>query len=156
MVQIVFDTAGFLAGLENSFNKVYTTIEVISEVKDYDSSKMLDYAMSSGKVVVLAPSINSLKKVRVILKDINEKTLSKADISVIGLAIDLSPSIVFTDDLSVQNVLYKLNIEFKSVKLGYHITKTRKFKYKCINCNKTFSNYISECPYCGGKIIKNL
>ncbi|AWR96552.1 DNA-binding protein [Acidianus sulfidivorans JP7] len=154
MAQIVFDTAGFLAGLENSFEKVYTTIEVINEVKDSESSKILDYAMSSGKIIVLSPSMSSLKKVKSILEDMNEKTLSKTDISVIALALDLSPSIVFTDDLSVQNVLFKLHIKYQSVKLNYNITRTKRIRYKCINCNRIFNNYISECPYCGGKIVK--
>lgn len=154
MVQIVFDTAGFLAGLENSFQKVYTTLNVIKEVKDYNSNLMLDFAISSGKVIVLDPSLRSVNKVKMVLKEINENTLSRTDISVVALALDLMPSIVFTDDLSVQNVLLKLNIKFSPVKINRSAVKVHRFKYKCSNCNKIFSIYISECPYCSGKIIK--
>lgn len=154
MVQIVFDTAGFLAGLENSFEKVYTTVDVIKEVKDYNSHKMLDFAISSGKIIIMNPSLNGINKVKKILTEINENTLSKTDISIIALALDLSPSIVFTDDLSVQNILLKLNIKFTSVKINRSANQIYKFKYKCSNCNKMFSKYIVECPYCGSKIIK--
>lgn len=154
MVRIVFDTAGFLAGLENSFQKVYTTPYVIKEVKDRNSSLMLDFAISSGKIIILEPSKSSLTRVNLVLKELNENTLSKTDISVIALALDLYPSLVFTDDLSVQNVLLKLNIEFTSVKISQSANKIYKFKYRCSNCNRIFNKYISECPYCGGKIIK--
>ncbi|MFP3162314.1 NOB1 family endonuclease [Acidianus sp.] len=151
---IIFDTAGFLAGLENLLNKVYTTPYVINEVKDLASRNSLSLATSSGKVIVMEPSKNSINKVLKAIKEINEQTLSKTDISIIALSLDLSPSLVFTDDLSLQNVLLRFNIPFKSVKLNKMAINEKKFIYICQECKRKFNLYLRECPYCGGKIVK--
>lgn len=153
-MRIVFDTAAFLAGLQLSLNRVYTTQEVIEEIKDNYSRFNLDISVSSDKVVVIEPSLTSIKKVEKVLDELNERKLSKADMSIIALAIDLAPCIVFTDDLSVQNVLKKLGIEFYSVKLSKKIEKPSRFIYYCTSCNKKYKTYYEQCPYCGGKIVK--
>ncbi len=151
---IILDTAGFLAGLENLLDRIYTTPHVINEVKDSSSRSSLNLAISSGKVIVMEPSKTSVNKVLKIMKEINEQTLSKTDISIIALSLDLSPSIVFTDDLSLQNILLRLNIPFKSVKLNKSAIIEKEFIYVCQDCKRKFNKYLKECPYCGGKIVK--
>ncbi|MFP3065318.1 MAG: DNA-binding protein, partial [Sulfolobus sp.] len=97
--QIVFDTGAFLAGLQNSYEKVYTTQEVIDEVKDFKSIELLSFGLESNKIIILQPSSQSLNIVKKEAQMIREFGLSKTDISVASLALDLKPSIVLTDDL---------------------------------------------------------
>ncbi|BDC18335.1 NOB1 family endonuclease [Acidianus sp. HS-5] len=151
---VILDTAGFLAGLENLLDRVYTTPYVINEVKDFASRSSLNLASSSGKVIVMEPSKTSVNKVLKIMMEINEQTLSKTDISIIALSLDLLPSLVFTDDLSLQNILLRLNIPFKSVKLNKYASSKKEFIYICQECKRKFNKYLKECPYCGGKIVK--
>lgn len=150
-MHIVFDTSAFLAGLQLSLNRVYTTQEVIDEIKDNSSRFNLEISISTGKVIVMKPSPNSNKIVNKTLEKLNERRLSRTDISVIALALDLRPSIVFTDDLSVQNVLKYLGIQYSSVKLNKKVDKSFKFVYECIDCKRKFDKYYSNCPYCGEK-----
>ncbi len=154
-MHIVFDTGAFLAGLQLSLNRVYTTQEVIEEVKDKVSRFNLEISISSGKVIVMKPSITSRKKLdKILLKDLNERKLSQTDRSVIALAMDLYPAMVFTDDLSVQNVLKYLGIKYSSIRVNNTATSVYKFKYICKNCKREFNVLHSECPICGGEIIK--
>jgi UPF0271 protein len=154
MKRIIFDTAGFLAGLENLFPLVYTTPDVIEEVRDSNSVNLLNLSINSGKIIIQSPSKESVDYVIKTLHQIKESELSQTDISVIALAHELRPSIVFTDDLSVQNVLLYLNIEFNSVKLGFKMKNKKKVVYKCEACGRIFKKKYTECPYCGYKIVK--
>ncbi|AAY79456.1 DNA-binding protein [Sulfolobus acidocaldarius] len=153
-VNIVFDTAGFLAGLENLYEKVYTTQEVIREVKDFKSASLLELAISSNKVIIFEPTRQSLLTVTKTLNKINDISLSRTDISVAALALDLKPSLVVTDDLSLQNLLLHMNIKYYSVKLNIKISKKKNYIYKCEGCGKTYMKNIKICEICGHKVIK--
>ncbi|QGA53387.1 DNA-binding protein [Sulfolobus sp. E5-1-F] len=153
-MHIIFDTSAFLAGLQLSLDKIYTTQEVINEVKDRYSRFNLEIAISSGKVIIMKPSPKSLEKVIKVLNITRERKLSNTDISIIALALDLQPSVVLTDDLSVQNTLKHLGIQFSSVKINKKVEKSFKFKYICIDCKREFNIDHRECPYCGGKVVK--
>ena len=153
---IVFDTSAFLAGLENYYSKVYTTKLVISEVKDKKSKELLDLAINARKVYIMEPSIQSYKKINEIKEKISALRLSLADISVASLAYELRPSVVFTDDLMLQNLLLNLGIEYKSVKLKILIKGKKRYVYKCKGCGRVFTKLYSYCPYCGSEIIQEV
>ncbi|ACP34188.1 Nucleotide binding protein PINc [Sulfolobus islandicus L.S.2.15] len=153
-MHIIFDTSAFLAGLQLSLDRIYTTQEVINEIKDKYSRFNLEIAISSGKVIIMKPSTRSVEKVTKVLNLTKERKLSNTDISVIALALDLQPSIVFTDDLSVQNILKHVGIQFSSIKINKKVEKSFKFKYVCIDCKREFDIDYRECPYCGGKVVK--
>ncbi|EWG07526.1 MAG: nucleotide binding protein PINc [Candidatus Aramenus sulfurataquae] len=154
MENVIFDTAGFLAGLENYFNKVYTTPQVVEEVRDSYSRGLLSLATSSGKVIVMQPERRNVEDVRNVLRKIGEYTLSQTDVSIIALAIQLKPSVVFTDDFSVQNVLARLNIKYNSVKLNKSVKIEKEYQYVCKNCGKVYRTRKDACEICGGEIIK--
>ncbi|MFP3259801.1 MAG: DNA-binding protein [Sulfolobus sp.] len=154
--QIVFDTGAFLAGLQNSYEKVYTTQEVIDEVKDFKSIELLSFGLESNKIIVLQPSSQSLNIVKKEAQMIREFGLSKTDISVASLALDLKPSIVLTDDLPLQNLLLHLGIKYIPVKLSIKISKRKSFIYKCEGCGREYDKLYSSCPYCGHKLKKKI
>ena len=151
---IVFDTSAFLAGLEMYYDRVYTTNLVISEVKDAKSKELLELAISAQKIYIVEPSEESYKKVNEIKDRISASKLSLTDISVAALAYELRPSVVFTDDLMLQNLLLNLGIEYKSVKLKVSIKNRKKYVYRCVGCGRVFNKPYSYCPYCGNKIIQ--
>ncbi|BAB67242.1 NOB1 family endonuclease [Sulfurisphaera tokodaii] len=151
--KIVFDTGAFLAGLQNYYEKIYTNSLVINEIKDKKSRELLDLAIMAGKIIIMEPEENTLKKTKKIAEKISAYNLSKTDLSIAALAYELRPSIVFTDDLTLQNLLLNLGIEFKSVKLNIRIRNRKKYKFTCKACGKTFSRSYSSCPYCGNTII---
>ncbi|QKR00402.1 NOB1 family endonuclease [Metallosphaera tengchongensis] len=156
MEKIIFDTAGFLGGLQNSFDKVFTTPQVVEEVKDSRSMGNLSFSIITNKIVVMEPSQSALKKVEKVLRDLNEFSLTKTDKSVIALAVDLNPAVVFTDDFAVQNVLIKLGIKFTPVRLGRTAQEIKSFSYVCESCGRTYREPKSECEVCGGKIRKTV
>ncbi|WP_240938915.1 NOB1 family endonuclease [Metallosphaera hakonensis] len=153
---MIFDTAGFLSGLQNSFDKVFTTPLVIEEVRDLHSMGTLSFSMITNKVIAMEPSPSAMKKVEMVLREINDRSLTKTDKSVIGLAIDLAPAIVFTDDFAVQNVLMKLGIKFNAVRLGRTAQEIKTFTYVCEGCGRVYKEPKQECPICGGKIKKSV
>ncbi|BFH72536.1 hypothetical protein SJAV_04800 [Sulfurisphaera javensis] len=150
---IIFDTAGFLAGLQNYYNKIYTTSFVVNEVKDLKSRELLDLAIYAGKVIIMEPQEKSYSIVKDVAKRSLALKLSATDLSVASLAYELKPSLVFTDDLMLQNLLLNLGIEYKSVKLNIKIKNKKIYEYVCTGCGKKFTKYVSICPYCGNKII---
>ncbi|MDT7875853.1 MAG: DNA-binding protein [Sulfolobaceae archaeon] len=154
--QIVFDTGAFLAGLQNSYEKVYTTQEVIDEVKDFKSIELLSFGLESNKIIILQPSSQSLNIVKKEAQMIREFGLSKTDISVASLALDLKPSIVLTDDLPLQNLLLHLGIKYIPVKLSIKISKRKSFIYKCEGCGREYDKLYPSCPYCGHKLKKKI
>jgi UPF0271 protein len=154
MDKIILDTAGFLAGIENAFPRVYTTAEVISEVKDSSSLMNLNMAISSGKVIVFKPKESSVKEALSYASKVKDYSLSKTDISILALALELKPCVVFTDDFSLQNVLKIAEIDYRSVKVNRKINEIREFYYKCESCGKTYTKYIEKCNICGSRVIK--
>lgn len=151
---IVFDTSAFLAGLEKYYNRIYTTKFVIDEVKDFQSVELLNMAIDAGKIFILEPKDESVKKVRNSMRILNAYSLSETDISVAALAYDLRPSVVFTDDLVLQNLLLSLGIEYRSVKLKIKLKNKKRYKFKCEGCGREFDDYYSICPICGSKLKK--
>ncbi|BBL46752.1 endoribonuclease Nob1 [Metallosphaera sedula] len=156
MEKVIFDTAGFLSGLQNSFDKVFTTPLVIEEVRDLHSMGNLSLSMITNKIIAMEPSPSAMKTVEKVLREINDHSLTKTDKSVIALAIDLSPAVVFTDDFAVQNVLMKLGIKFSAVRLGRTAQEIKTFSYVCEGCGRTFKEPKQECPVCGGKVRKSV
>lgn len=158
LLKIIFDTAAFLAGLEKYFYMVYTVPSVIDEVKDSHSREILDLGIAAQRIIIMKPSLQSISVVKGVLNKLNERTLSHTDIEVASLAVDLgSDSVVYTDDLSLQNVLKHLGIRYESVKLrGKLNVKIEKYIYECQNCHTTYSHYVPYCTKCGGRVTKKI
>ncbi|WP_054846581.1 NOB1 family endonuclease [Sulfuracidifex tepidarius] len=143
-----------MAGLENAFPKVYTTEEVIQEVKDSFSRQNLNMALSSGKISVFKPKQSSMQEAMEYVRQVRDSTLSKADISVLALALELRPCLVLTDDFSLQNVLRLMGIEYKSVKVKGSVNDVKEFQYICEGCGKIYKHKVPECEICGSTVVK--
>ncbi len=152
----VLDAAGFFAALQLMVQgKVYTTEEVIKEVRDVESRKSLELGLSAGKVEVLKPTAESLKFVRELSSRMGELgRLSKADISILGVAKDLMRAcrqvVVVTDDRSVQNVALGIGASVIGIKRKA-LKKPRRYVYVCPSCERVYQSP-GTCPYCGSKL----
>ncbi len=77
--------------------------------------------------------------------------LSKVDIKLIALALELN-AVLVTDDFAMQNVAEYLGIKWQPVELK-GIKELRKWVFVCKACGRAFDEYPGDgCPYCGGEI----
>jgi len=154
----VLDTSAILSGKPINIidAKLVTTSLVASELKpggrDYQNFQF----MKEKGLEIHVPSEDSTKKILDVSKETGDfPRLSKTDIQIVALALDLSENddndvIILTDDYSIQNVANELKIKFETISQS-GITKRFKWIYQCRGCGKKFKENINICPICGAE-----
>jgi UPF0271 protein len=153
----ILDTSAVLSGkpidLDNA--EMVTTPGIIKEVKPSGRDYRLFQFMREIGLSTHTPSKESTEKIINTsgnTGDVNR--LSKADIEILALALDLKTDdkevVILTDDYSIQNVAHVLNITFESVSKSL-ITKRFKWTCRCRGCGKKFKDNIKICPICGSE-----
>lgn len=154
----VLDTSAILSGKPINLGdaKLVTTPMVASELKpgghDYQNFQF----MKEKGLEIHLPSKDSTEKILTVSKETGDlPRLSKPDIQIIALALDLSFNdnndvMILTDDYSIQNVANELNIKFEPI-FQSGITKRFKWSCQCRGCGKKFKENIKTCPICGAK-----
>ncbi len=89
------------------------------------------------------------------LREINEMSLSEADKSVVALALKLGSSVVFTDDLALQNALAHFDVEYYSVKLPLKLHIKKSVEYVCPSCGRAYKRP-GICPTCGTQLKRSV
>ena len=157
---LVLDSPAFITGV-NPLNielKLFTTPEVIGELSSMWLQFKYSTAIQLRKLNVVSPKDSFLKKVEdASLETGDRKKLSKADLSVLALALELSsrgfkPSIV-SDDYSIQNVAEHLNLDYTN--LAMRKIKSRiKWVWYCPGCHRRFSSMETDmiCSVCGTEL----
>jgi len=154
----IIDTSAILSGkpiyLDNV--KMVTTSGILEELKpggrDYRSFQFL---IERG-LSIQSPSKESTEKIKTVsIKTGDVNRLSKTDIGILALALDINKddekeAIILTDDYSIQNVSYVLNITYESISQS-GITKKFKWTCRCRGCGKRFKENIKICPICGAE-----
>ncbi len=148
----VLDAAGFFAGAQLSLPLVVTTDDVLKEVKDRDSSLRLKYSLEAGKVIVITPDTESVRRIREVAERLGELgRLSSTDIKLLALTHELISAgcrvVVITDDRSVQNVALSIGASVKGIK-HRPLRKARRYVYKCPACGHV-SSRPGTCEKCG-------
>ncbi len=113
---VVLDASGILNAFGFRFDRTfYTTHSVIDEIKDLRSKTLVESGIISGKLKVLQPS---KKNIGIVIKEAKkiklDKVLSKTDIEVLALGLELEDE-VWTDDNAMARVGKKLGIKTKGV-----------------------------------------
>jgi len=156
----VLDSSAFIFSFSISPSATaYTTEEVIQEVSRNRFVKLkIEIYTLQGSLKVLSPPSEYLSKVSLATADTADfKVLSKADLSVIALALYLKENmdkdiVLITDDYSLQNIAYVLGIKFKSMTVK-GITKKIKWMIYCPACGKVVKDSkMSICPICGHQL----
>jgi UPF0271 protein len=136
----------------------YSVPEVTEELKQQTGpSYRLTVSSSSGKLKIQSPTSLSLQEMSERAKSLGDKmALSRADISVLALALDLrkdgkSPVIV-SDDYALQNVAEGAGISYQPLAtLG--IRQKFSWTFYCPACFKRYAEgEVQVCQVCGTKL----
>lgn len=153
----ILDTSAFLSGKPINFekNKIITSQSVSDELKPGGRQYNAFQFLIEKGLTIKIPSTESVKKIKEIINktgDINR--LSKTDIEILALALDINnngkKAVIITDDYSIQNVANNLNIEFEPINQS-GITKRFIWTCRCRGCSRNFKENIKICPICGSE-----
>lgn len=120
---MIADTGALLTGKVLSTPlRTYTTPSVVDEVKDEESRRVVDIALSTGRLEVLEPSQEALEEARKTARIAGVLgRLSRTDLEVLALALTLKHGdcevLVATDDYALQKAV--ITAGFKVVRLRY-------------------------------------
>jgi UPF0271 protein len=165
MKVLVLDTSALVMGLNPSGLDLpsYSVPSVMDElIPDTLPYTRFGTSRDSGHLTVRKPTPSSMRVVQETSSRVGDVgTLSKADIEVLALALDLkrnglSPAIV-SDDYAIQNVSETLGIEHASL-ATFGITRKFDWVYYCPAC---FRKYKTEdagqaCRVCGTRLKRKV
>ncbi|HYY39921.1 MAG TPA: hypothetical protein VE692_01595 [Nitrososphaera sp.] len=149
------DAGAFYTGiifLSSARSSYYTTPAVFDEVKHIKKSHgAIEALLESNTLQVVNSDRQSIEKVVAAAKSTGDYTkLSRADISIIALALQLE-IVLMTNDYAVANVASTLKIPVKSTS-GKGIKETRKWIAYCSGCGRAFRPDTKECWLCGNRL----
>jgi UPF0271 protein len=151
----VLDAGAFYAGIPflSSSGRYFTTQAVFNEVRHIKRSHAaIEALLDSGNLRLAEPSQDEIEKVIAAARKTGDSAkLSKADISILGLALSLKKATLVTDDYAVANVATVMKILVISAS-SRGIKETRKWITYCSACSRTFFPDAKECPLCGNKL----
>lgn len=157
----VHDASGLFAGVPLLLpGKHYTTLEIIREVKDKYSKRLLDFSLVSNRLKVIEPPDNIVLEITSKAGEVGElNRLSKADISILALAYWFKKKgydvILVTDDYSVQNMALHLELVFMAIKtIG--VKEMRRYEVYCPNCGWKGITNSTYCPRCGFPLSRRI
>lgn len=118
----MLDAAAFFAGYQLYLTKnVYTVKEVIQEVRDSESLKNLELALSADRVRVGEPEATHKEKVAQLAEKLSTlKKLSKTDLELLALTSELlgkcSSVVVISDDSALRKVATQIGAKTLTIK----------------------------------------
>jgi UPF0271 protein len=139
--------------------ELYTTSLVACEVKDEYSREGLELALQLGRLTIRDPSPKTVRRVeREAAKRGLHISLSRADISIIALALELKSEgknvIVVSDDYAVENLAGLLGLSFQPVRTR-GITRLEEYEAVCPACGyRSRDPNERVCPICGTRLVR--
>jgi UPF0271 protein len=161
---LVLDTSAFIMGFNpmSVEEPTYSTDAVEMELQqDTLAMTRLTTAKDAGKLVVQRPSAGSLEEVdRASLQAGDRLTLSKADRTVVALAVDLRQKehepVIVSDDYAVQNTAERFGVSFRSL-ATFGISHKFDWIYYCPGCHRRYTQARSEdCEVCGTRLRRKV
>ena len=154
MASRVLDATSFYSGIPfSSQEQSFTTPLVFEEIKHIKKSHdAVQALLDLGRLKIIEPEQENTNLVLEKAKNTGDfSELSKEDISVIALCVQLNGELV-TDDFTVSNVAKHLKLRVIPI-MTKGISKVLDSVYICPGCNKVLEK-ISNCPICGSKLKK--
>ncbi len=157
----VLDTTAIIARwpLYAPRGELYTTSLVVGEVRDQYSREGLELALALGRLQVRDPKPATLGRVEREAARVGlHVTLSRTDISVVALALELAREgrrvVVVSDDYAVENLAGLLGLEFQPVRTR-GISRVEVYEAVCPACGYR-SRRPGErvCPVCGTRLVR--
>ena len=152
----ILDASAFYAGIPfRTSSDCYTTSLVYDEIKHIKKNQeVLETLLETNRLKIRDPDKESLESAIKASKNTGDyQQLSKQDVSIIGLCIDLSGEII-TDDFAISNVAKNLGLKISPV-MTEGIKDVGKWVHYCPGCRSNHKNG-KECPTCGTPLKKKL
>ena len=152
----ILDASAFYAGVPfGSSSDCYTTSEVYDEIKHIKKNhEALETLLETNRLKIREPDNASKKLAIEASKNTGDyQQLSKQDISIIALCIELKGEII-SDDFAISNVAKNLRLKISPVMTG-GIKDVGKWVHYCPGCRSNHKNG-KECPMCGTPLKRKL
>jgi UPF0271 protein len=156
----VLDTSALIMGLDplGLELETYSVPEVTDELRDQTGpSYRLAVSTAGGRLKIRAPTAASIEEITERANMLGDRmVLSKADLSVLALALDLrgegKEPVVVSDDYAVQNVAEGMNVAYQPLAtLG--IRQRFKWTSYCPACFRRYAGgNLRVCQVCGTEL----
>ncbi len=155
----ILDASAFYAGVPfRSSTDGYTTTLVYDEIKHIKKHHdAIGTLLETNRLKIREPSKESIQDAINASKNTGDfPQLSKQDISIIALCIEMNGEII-SDDFAISNVIKNLELRVSPI-MTRGIKDVGKWIHYCPGCRTNHTNE-KECPVCGTplkrKLIKN-
>ena len=152
----ILDASAFYAGVPfRSSNDCYTTSLVYDEIKHIKKNHdALGTLLETNRLKIREPDKESTKTAIMAAKDTGDfPQLSKQDISIIALCIEMNGEII-SDDFAISNVAKNLGLKISPI-MTQGIKDVGKWIHYCPGCRTNHTNK-KECPMCGTPLKRKL
>ena len=152
----ILDASAFYAGVPfRSSSDCYTTSLVYDEIKHIKKNHdALGTLLETNRLKIREPDKKSIESAITGAKNTGDfQQLSKQDISVIALCIELNGEII-SDDFAISNVAKNLGLKISPI-MTKGIEDVGKWIHYCPGCKTNHSNG-KECPMCGTPLKRKL
>ena len=152
----ILDASAFYAGVPfRSSEDCYTTSLVFEEIKHIKKNHgALGTLLETNRLKIREPDPESTKSAIKASKDTGDfPQLSKQDISIIALAINMKGQII-SDDFAISNVAKNLGLEIIPI-MTKGIKDVGKWVHYCPGCRTNHSSG-TVCPACGTPLKRKL
>jgi len=152
----ILDASAFYAGVPfRSSDDYYTTSLAYDEIrhikKDHD---VLGTLLETNRLKIREPDKESTETAIKAAKDTGDfPQLSKQDISIIALCIEMNGEII-SDDFAISNVAKNLGLKISPI-MTQGIKDVGKWVHYCPGCRTNHTNK-KECPICGTPLKRKL
>ncbi|MEK9681963.1 MAG: nucleotide-binding protein [Nitrosopumilus sp.] len=152
----ILDASAFYAGVPfRSSTDCYTTSLVYDEIKHIKKNHdALGTLLETNRLKIREPDSESTKAATDAAKDTGDyPQLSKQDLSVIALGIELEGEII-SDDFAISNVARNLGLKISPI-MTQGIKDVGKWVHYCPGCRTNHSTG-KECPICATPLKRKL
>ena len=152
----ILDASAFYAGVPfRSSEDCYTTSSVYDEIKHIKKNHdALGTLLETNRLRIREPGVESMKLAVKKSKDTGDfPQLSKPDISIIALGIEMNGEII-SDDFAISNVAKNLGLKVSPI-MTKGIKDVGKWIHHCPGCKTTHSRG-KRCPSCGTPLKRKL
>ncbi len=152
----ILDASAFYAGVPfRSSNDYYTTSLVYDEIKHIKKNHdALGILLEANRLKIRDSDKESTEAAIKAAKDTGDfPQLSKQDISIIALCIEMNGEII-SDDFAISNVAKNLSLKISPI-MTQGIKDVGKWVHYCPGCRTNHINK-KECPMCGTPLKRTL
>ena len=152
----ILDASAFYAGVPfRSSSDYYTTSLVYDEIRHIKKNHgALEILLETNRLKIREPDRKSIEVAVKAAKDTGDfPQLTKQDISIIALCIEMSGEII-SDDFAISNVVKNIGLKISPI-MTQGIKDVGKWIHYCPGCRTNHTN-VKECPVCGTLLKRKL